>query len=570
MYVSFQNHLQHVRQIPMKLSICTSAARLALLPAVLAILPAAGFAVDKPNAGDLMRQVPQINLQPPALSRVQVLPREQAEAQGLALPANLKLALKSVRFTGAKSFTNDELMSQLGDVVGHELDFAQLQGLAGKITDFYRRQGFVLARAFLPAQRIENAVVEIVVVEGKLGRVNIEAAAPLDPEKLRPYLAGIKEGEPLRSEPLEAGLLRLSDLPGVRVQSVLRPGQSVGTTDLDIQVVAGQTSTANASLDNYGSRSTGRFRLNGRYTLSNSLSLGDSLDVNLSTAGGGMNYGRLAYQQPVGGSGSQLGLAVSALHYKLGKDFAALGASGTATDLTLYGLTSLVRSRLVSAQAQTSLDFKRFDDVANGAPARKQAQVLALGVSGNKQAIDGSATQGSFTLTLGRLQLDSTAVAADAAGLRTAGSYNKLAAQIEHQRALGDNLAASVRLSGQLAFKNLDSSEKFSLGGPQAARAYASGGAGTDDGVLASAELSRVIGGVRAKVFVDAASGRVAHKPLPTDTHNSRSLSDIGIGADAQLPAGLLLQASAATPLGGDDGLNERGPRLWLQLSRNF
>ena len=88
--------------------------------------------------------------------------------------------------------------------------------------------------------------------------------------------------------------------------------------------------------------------------------------------------------------------------------------------------------------------------------------------------------------------------------------------------------SGAVRLSGQWAGKNLDSSEKYSLGGPQAARAYASGAAGTDDGLLATAEVSRFLWGVRAKVFVDAASGRVAHKPLATETHNSRSLRDIG------------------------------------------
>jgi hemolysin activation/secretion protein len=482
----------------------------------------------------------------------------------------VKFVLTAVRFSGVASLSQEELRAQLPDVLGHEFDFPQLQGLADKITAYYRAKGFVLARAFLPAQRIENGAVEITVVEGKLGRVNIEAAASLDPEKLKKYLSGVNEGEPLRSGPLEAGLLRLSDLPGVRVQSVLRPGQAVGTTDLDIQVQADRSNSANVSLDNYGSRSTGRTRLSGRVSAANTFNLGDSLDANLSTAGSGMNYGRLAWQNPVGSAGSQAGAAVSTLRYKLGKDFSTLGANGTAADLTLYALSSLQRSRLASAQAQVSLDFKRFDDTANGVLNKKRVQVLALGLSGNRQDADGGSSQGSATLNIGRLQLDPHAVAADAAGARTNGSYAKLSGQLEYQRAVIDNLVASVRLGGQLAFKNLDSSEKYSLGGPQAARAYASGAAGTDDGLLATAELSRIVWGVRAKVFVDAGSGRVAHKPLATELHNHRSLSDIGIGADALLPGGVQLQAAAAAPLGSDDGLNERGPRLWFLLSRNF
>jgi hemolysin activation/secretion protein len=45
-----------------------------------------------------------------------------------------------------------------------------------------------------------------------------------------------------------------------------------------------------------------------------------------------------------------------------------------------------------------------------------------------------------------------------------------------------------VRLSGQRASQNLDSSEKFSLGGPNSVRAYGPGEAATDDGNLVTLE----------------------------------------------------------------------------------
>jgi hemolysin activation/secretion protein len=261
-------------------------------------------------------------------------------------------------------------------------------------------------------------------------------------------------------------------------------------------------------------------------------------------------------------------VAASTLRYKLGKEFAALDSTGNASDLTLYALTSLQRSRVASAQAQLALDIKRFDDSANGARSNKRAQVLALGLSANRQ--DVGASTGSLTLSAGRLQLDASAAATDAAGYRTAGSYTKLAGQFEHQRVVADNLVASVRLGAQLAGKNLDSSEKYALGGPQGVRAYAAGAAASDDGLLASAELAHEIWGLRAKVFADLGVGRIAHKPLATDLSNNRHLAAVGVGADAALPAGLQLQAAAALPLGSDDAVNERGPRLWLQLSKNF
>ncbi|MBK6851674.1 MAG: ShlB/FhaC/HecB family hemolysin secretion/activation protein [Burkholderiales bacterium] len=539
----------------------------------LALLPMAAQAAA-PNAGDLLRQAPQNPAATTRATPLQVLPREQAESQGLAVPAAVKVTIRKIKLTGVTSFAADRTDALTADAIGKELDFGQIQALADRITTFYRSQGFVAARAWLPAQRIENGMVEIAVLEGRLGRINIDAAAPLDAERLRPYLAALVPGQPLRSQALEEGLLRLSDLPGVRVQSVLRPGQAVGTTDLDIQVQTGQSTSGNVALDNYGNRYTGRTRLSGRLNLASTWRTGDSIDFNVATSGSGMNYGRAAWQTPVGSGGTQVGLAGSALRYRLGKQFTTAESSGNATDLTLYALTSLVRSRAASAQAQVALDIKRFDDLASGLRSNKRAQVLALGVSGYRQESFGGFSQGSLTLGLGRLQLDSGAAAGDV--YRTGGSYAKLSGSFEHQRLFDGGLAASLRVAAQLAGKNLDSSEKFGLGGPQGVRAYGGGTASSDDALLVSAELSRELWGVRAKVFGDIGLGRIAHKPLtatattPGDIHNTRHLYALGVGADASLPAGLQLQAAAAVPLGGDDSLNERGPRLWLQLSRNF
>lgn len=539
----------------------------------LAVLPMLGQAAA-PTSGELLRQAPQTPVANPYAAPLQVLPREQAQSQGLALPAAVKVTLQRIKLTGVTSFTAERADAVLADAIGKQLDFSQLQGLADQVTAYYRSQGFVAARAWLPAQRIENGVVEIAVLEGRLGRINIDAAAPLDAERLRPYLAALVPGQPLRSQPLEEGLLRLADLPGVRVQSVLRPGQAVGTTDLDIQVQSGQTSSGNVALDNQGNRYTGRTRLSGRLNLAGTLRTGDSIDLSVASSGSGMNYARAAWQTPVGSGGSQIGIAGSALRYRLGKQFASAESSGRASDLTLYALTSLLRSRAASAQAQVALDIKRFDDLASGLRSNKRAQVLALGLSGNRQDTFGGASQGSLTLGLGRLQLDAGAAGSDA--YRTAGSYAKLGASFDHQRAIGDSYTGSLRVAAQLAGKNLDSSEKLGLGGPQGVRAYAGGAASSDDALLMSVELSRELWGVRAKLFGDVGLGRIAHTPLaatatpPGDTHNSRHLYALGIGADASLPAGLQLQAAAAVPVGSNDAQDERGPRLWLQLSRNF
>ncbi len=65
-----------------------------------------------------------------------------------------------------------------------------------------------------------------------------------------------------------------------------------------------------------------------------------------------------------------------------------------------------------------------------------------------------------------------------------------LALQLVHSEILTHAFVLQAALSGQIADKNLDSSQKFSLGGPNGVMGYAVGDGGGDDGYLADLELS--------------------------------------------------------------------------------
>jgi hemolysin activation/secretion protein len=97
-------------------------------------------------------------------------------------------------------------------------------------------------------------------------------------------------------------------------------------------------------------------------------------------------------------------------------------------------------------------------------------------------------------------------------------------------------------VSGQFANTNLDSGEKFSLGGPTALRAYSGGEASGDEGWLANVELryelpAFALGQPRLVGFYDV-GGIKLHKDtrnlsIQTATgRNDYSLSGFGIGAE--------------------------------------
>jgi hemolysin activation/secretion protein len=408
--------------------------------------------------------------------------------------------------------------------------------------------------------------VEIAVAEGRLSRLSIDANTPAEAAQVQSYLTDLHLGEPLQSMPLERDLLLLSDLPGVKVLARLLPGETLGTSHLDVQIKSSRAVNGSVTLDNHGNHYTGEARVSSRINIANSFFLGDSLDLSATYTGPGFHYGRLAWQTPVGGHGVQVGVAGAVMGDTLGQEAASLNASGRASDFTLYALQPLVRSRTLNVQAQGAWDIKRFDDTVLGSTSTKQVQVLSLGLSGSAPVLWGATSQGSVTLTLGRLQ--------SGYGDPTNGDYAKISFQGEYQQPVGRATAITVKVSGQGAGKNLDTSEKIALGGPQGVRAYSVGEGAADDALLARTELRNTWAddSLQAKVFVDAAKGIPAHTALPGDSAHIRNLAGAGLGLDVKLrPYDVLFQAAVAWRMVGLASTHlDRSPRLWALLTKAF
>ncbi len=60
---------------------------------------------------------------------------------------------------------------EVGD--GLEVTLGILHLIAQEITSLYSIKGYILARAYVPEQEIENGTVTIQVVEGKLGKIEV-------------------------------------------------------------------------------------------------------------------------------------------------------------------------------------------------------------------------------------------------------------------------------------------------------------------------------------------------------------------------------------------------------------
>lgn len=549
----------------MKHTACSGAVAFALS------LAQAALAAQAPDAGQILENIKAPLTLPPATDGV--LPEAAPARPALSLPSDVKLQIKAFRITGAREFSEAHLLALLAD---RELSLAQLQGLAERITAHYREQGYLLARAYLPAQDIKDGLLTIAVLEGRLGKVQLDNRSLLNDATAQRQLDDLHPGDAVQAAALERSLLLLNELPGAEVHSTLKPGASVGLTDLDVSLGAGPRVAGSLEADNFDNRYTGSERLGGNLAINSPTGLGDTLSLRGLTSGARMNYGRLAYQLPVGPQATQVGVAWSEMRYELGEDFASLDARGKASIGSVYALQPLLRSRQARLDGQLSYERKRLEDQVDATDTTldKTLDVWSLGLSGSHQdsLLGGGAMQYGASLVAGNLELDAASDALDDAGLDTRGHYAKLAFQLTRLQRLTDRFSLQLRASGQRAAKNLDSSEKLSLGGAYAVRAYPQGEAAADDAWLANLELRYAPAPAwQLFGFYDAGGGRISHRPVAGTADNHRTLSGAGVGVSLALPAAINLQAFAAWRTGSQPTSDDdRSPRLWLQTTKYF
>ncbi len=548
------------------------------------LIPSSALAQTAPDAGTLQQQIERERQQ--KLLPRRVAPDKPAAPEAMK-PSTVAVTVKQFRFAGNTLLKSEELAAAVAGYLNRPLDFAQLQAAAAAVAAAYRQAGWVV-RAYLPAQEIAEGILTIQIVEAVFGGARLEgteASRVGSAQVLDLIQARQKTGEPLNADAIDRALLVADDLPGVSVAGVLAEGARPGETALLVKLADEPLLAGEASTDNTGARSTGRARLSANLILNSPFGRGDLMSANLAHTEGS-DYLRLAGSLPVGAEGWRLGASASQLRYRLvAPEFVALGARGTADTAGLDASYPLIRSRLANLYFNANLDRKRYDNESSGATtSRYQSEALSLGLSGNLyDALGGGGANGaSLSLVNGKLNLGgSPNQAADATTTRTEGRFTKIRGSLSRQQVLTNDVSLFAAFSGQRAGKNLDSSEKFFLGGASGVRAYPSSEAGGAEGELLNVELRwRAMEGVTLTAFHDRGRVRVnKDNSLAAAAPNLITLKGHGLAASWQTPWGVQLKATWARREGSNPnptsaGLDQDGSlirdRLWVTASLPF
>ncbi len=173
----------------------------------------------------------------------------------------------------------------------------QIEAVANKITRFYRERGFILAKAFIPKQRVREGVVSLTLLLGVLGEVSVKNNDMYNAELLQSVFADLLT-KPVTNKAVEENLYIINSFPGINVDGYFEPGYQVGDTRLNINVKNEARYNANLRADNHGTEESGLYRFYADFQINNLLGIADYMKVGLLQAKSPNNttYWQLAFE----------------------------------------------------------------------------------------------------------------------------------------------------------------------------------------------------------------------------------------------------------------------------------
>jgi hemolysin activation/secretion protein len=560
---------------------------LQLLAALLATFPMLALGQGIPGAGTMLQQVqPSQPVQPssagPAVSAVPATALKINKDNDASTSSGVAFSVKVLQIQGNTLFDTETLQALVAQAEGQTMPLNQLEAQIASIAAYYSSQGYPLVRVVIPAQTVRDGVVRVQVIEGRYGNISLNNSSQVKDELLQVALAPLASGNVVSQAELDQALLLLSDVPGVRVNGVLKPGQALGASDLVVDTTqSGPAVAGSVVLDNGGNRFTGRTRIAGTVVAINPLQHGDVLSISALSSGQNMNYGRLAYDVMVDARGTHLGGSLSVLRYSLGQSLEVLNAHGNAEVASLWLKHPFVRSLDVNLYGKIQFDRLLVRDRIDVRATRTDRHInnLTGTLEGDlrDKFLAGAITSWNLGGTVGRVGFDDdTARALDDQSARSTGQYTRWNANFARLQGLTMKDALYVGVGGQWASHNLDASQKVSIGGPYTVRAYEVGAVSGDNVYSGTIELRHELessGSNRwqAIAFIDSAHV-VINKNVwagVTGTNNV-NLSGAGLGINwtgAQQWSGKL---HVATPIGSHPTLLSGTPSTRAAVELGF
>jgi hemolysin activation/secretion protein len=435
---------------------------------------------------------------PPTETPLQTPPPETAPSEKLPEFAG-NIEVKKINVVDSTVFPPEKFDEILKEYTNRRLTFAELLQAEAAVTKLYVDEGYLNSGAILPEQTIENGIVTIRAVEGKLEDIQVTVSGKLNPNYIRKRLAK-GGGTPLNINKLQEALQLLQLDPLVEnLSAELSVGSRRETWLLAVDINEAKTFRPRIFLDNSRTPSVGSFQRGIELNEINLTGNGDAASLAYKNTDGSNEIDG-NYTIPINADNGTLGLRYRNINSDIIEDpFDVLNIESKTDTYELTYRQPIVRAASPQAtkevaiglsgsvqRSKTTLDNEPFA-LSAGAESNGRTNVTALRFFQdltNRTPKDVLVGRSQFSLGLGAF--DATINSGD----NPDSQFFAWRGQLQWLRQLAkNNTNLLLRSDIQLSTTDLVPLEQFGLGGIESARGYRQDALLSDNGIFASAEL---------------------------------------------------------------------------------
>ncbi len=385
------------------------------------------------------------------------------------------VVITKILFEGNTVIETIDLEKAVESYKNKELTIEEMGELADLITMKYQEEGYILARAYLPEQEITSGILRIAVAEGNIGKIIIAGAKHYKEDVIKRYFKQqIKHGI-VKEQLLEKGLLLASDVPKVKTGIVLKEGEKPGEVDIILNTKDDSALTFGMDIafdfNNYGSDVVSEDRYGTTINFYDH-NWGSILSMR-GTVGRTADDSTLIkadYSIPVGIYGTKIGLNYLTGNYVVGKELAALEASGRT--VILGG--SIFQPIITKKNMNLSMTFK-YDR------KRSESKLLDMLTNRDKEELFSSTVNfdnvdrflgkniASFAFAAGYVHQNDIL---PASRQDVEEKFQRYSLNLVRIQKLFGNTNLLARISGQYSENRLPSMDQTAIGGYGTARGY--------------------------------------------------------------------------------------------------
>ncbi len=550
-----------------------------LSQSVFALNPATGPGTEQERfeSGEKTKEVSR-RLEEEAPAAVEV--QDKAEAPAEAQLEEVPFFVETINITGNTAIPTQELRPIAAPHENKELRLSEVKKIAEDLTDYYRSKGYITSRCFIPAQKLESKILEIRVLEGKLGNVEVQGNRYFQKANISRFLK-IPQGGVIRYEDLKRDVYTMNLHPDREVKAVILPGKELGTSDLLLDVKDNFPLHIGGEINNFGTELTGEER----YSVSlrhNNLFGYDDIFVSRMQFGEEVFAVGLQYALPVGPWDTQVGAAFNYTDVSIGGDFSILDIAGEAFRYSIFFNQPFLDTQHIDLTWTGSFESKDINNTILGQPSSTDdLRMLHTGI--NIDEIDSHGRMFIVNdLTFG---LDALGASTDndprVSRQGAGGSFFKYNGSLNRIHPVVDSTTLYLRGTAQLSGDKLVSAEQYDIGGIYSVRGYPQSDYLGDYGYGGSAELrvpmyfipreaetpwgdKPLWNSINFVGFFDAAHATLRN-PAVGERAEKNSVG-VGAGIRVDLPRNFTARVEWAVPV-GDDPTDRSNSHVYFSIA---